>query len=196
MGNAMPTLLADPPQAIYLLLGAGLIVLALVWLKRRDRRVRNAFLAVAILTVLLGLCDYLFQSPRESAVQVVKDISAAINAGNWDAIDVLVSNDFDYHGHKKSELKTQLRSAITSRDARTAVWEFNRDKVMQKGENEVTIVFDGKGDPKVGAAYYAHFKATVFKESDGRWRLRTLALYPYASKTNGPEETFPIFPQQ
>jgi hypothetical protein len=129
-------------------------------------------------------------------VQVVKDISAAINARNWDALDVLVSNDFDYQGHKKVELKDRLRSEITSRAARTAVWEFNRDKVVQKSDNEVTIVFDAKGDPKVGAAFYGHFKATVVKEVDGQWRLKSLALYPYASKTNGPEETFPIFPQR
>ena len=120
--------------------------------------------------------------------------SAAVNARDWDAFDRLVSKDFEYRGLKKADLRNKLAGVIGGFDARTAVWGFDREKVTQSGDNRVEIVFDAKGDPKSGAAYYAHFKAAFVRESDGEWRLKSLAIFPYISKTNGPEESLPGLP--
>jgi hypothetical protein len=187
----MPTFLVDPPQWLYLFLALLLVVAGAVWCSKRTRRTLLAVLIALALLALVVLIDFTMESPRESAVKGVKEISAAINARNWDAFDARVSKDFEYRGLKKADLRKKLGDVITAFDARTAVWDFNRDKVEQKGENQIAVVFDAKGDPKSGAAYYAHFKATFVRESDGQWRLKTLAVYPYASKTNGPEEELP-----
>jgi hypothetical protein len=191
----MPTFLIDPPQGLYFVLAAALLITGLVWLSRRNRKVRAVFVVVLLLTAIVGLSDLLLESPREAAVRGVKELSAAINARNWDAFDARVSKDFNYKGVlKKPDLRNKMSGVIGMFDARTAVWEFNRDKVNQIDENQVEVVFDAKGDPKAGAAYYAHFKALFAREADGEWRLKSFAVYPYASKTNGQEETIPGVP--
>jgi hypothetical protein len=187
----MPTFLVDPPESLYLFLGLLVVVTGAVWFSRRTRWTLVAFLIALAVVAIVFLIDFLRESPRESAVTGVKEISEAINARNWDAFDARVSKDFEYKGLKKADLRKKMAEVITAFDARTAVWEFNRDKVEQKGDNQIAVVFDAKGDPKSGAAYYAHFKATFIRESDGIWRLKTFAVYPYASKTNGPEEELP-----
>lgn len=187
----MPTFLSDPPQTLYLLAGAFAIVSCAVWFGRRDKRSLAVFAAALLLAALVLLLDALFESPREGAEHAVRDISEAVNSRNWDAFDARVSKDFQYKNWKKADLRAKLAEVIGRYDARTAVWEFNRDKVVQTGDDQVELVFDAKGDPKSGPAYYAHFKATLVREPDGVWRLKTLAVYPYASKTNGPEESFP-----
>lgn len=188
----MPLILSDPPQNVYLILAAALLVTGLIWISRRNRKFRTAFLVVLVLTAVVGLCDYFVESPREAAVRGVKEISEAINARNWDAFDARVSKDFSYRGTiRKADLRSKMSGVIGMFDARTAVWEFNRDKVNTIDDNHIEVVFDAKGDPKTGAAYYLHFKAQFAKEADGEWRLTTFAVYPYASKTNGPEEEIP-----
>ncbi len=188
----MPQILSDPPQSVYLILAAVLLVTGLVWISRRSRKSRTAFVVVLILTAAVWLCDFLIESPREAAVRGVKELAAAINARNWDAFDAHVSKDFNYKGAiKKADLRSKMSDVIGRFDARAAVWEFNRDKVNQIDDNHVEVVFDAKGDPKTGAAYYLHFKALFAKEADGEWRLITFAVYPYASKTNGAEEEIP-----
>ena len=48
----MPTFLADPPQAVIVLLVAGLLVTGLIWMNRRGRKVAIAFLVLLVLTCL------------------------------------------------------------------------------------------------------------------------------------------------
>lgn len=191
----MPTFLIDPPPSLYFVLAALLLLVGLVCLSRRNRKVRIIFIAILLLAAIISLCDSLVTSPRESAVRGVKELSAAINARDWDAFEARVSKDFQYKGVvKKADLRNKMSQVIGMFDARTAVWEFNREKVNPIDENQIEIVFDAKGDPRSGAAYYTHFKALFVKEADGVWRLKTFAVYPYASKTNGPEESIPGIP--
>ena len=67
----MPTFLSDPPQTIYLLLLAAVIVAGLVWLNRRERRALYVFLGVLGVAALVVLVDRLLESPREEAVRRV-----------------------------------------------------------------------------------------------------------------------------
>src|SRR5262245_18920926 len=137
----MPTFLVDPPQSVYLFLGLLLIVAAAVWYSKRTRATLIAFLVMLLLVAFVVLIDFTMQSPRKSAVRGVKEISEAINARNWDAFDAYVSKDFDYKSYKKADLRKALSGVINMFDARTAVWEFNRDKVEQQGDNQIVIVF-------------------------------------------------------
>src|SRR5690242_5228720 len=144
----MPSFLVDPPQSLYLILGVLLIVAGAVWFSKRTRSTLIAFLAAVAVLALVVVIDLLMESPRESAVRAVKEISAAINARDWDAFDAHVSKEFQYGNYKKADLRKGLAGVIGAYDARTAVWEFNRDKVEQKGDNQIAVVFDAKGDPK------------------------------------------------
>jgi hypothetical protein len=192
----MPTFLADPSPTLYMVMAAAVFAAGMVLLNRRGRKTQLAFFSVLALVLVIVLCDFLVESPREIAVRKVQEFSRAINARDWDSFDAAVSSQFDYRGNKKADLRNRLGSVIHMFDARTAVWEFNRDKVSRPSDNQIEIVFDAKGDPKTGAAYYAHFKATFVKEPDGEWRLKTLAVYNYTSKTQGPEEELPGFQQK
>ena len=190
----MPQFLADPPLTVYLVLAAVAVVAGLVWLSRRTRRTFGVFLAVLTVAVAVGLIDLLFESPREAAVRGVRELSKAINARDWDRFDSRVSKEFEYKGLKKADLRNKMAGVIGMFDARTAVWDFDRDKVTQIGDDQVSVVFDAKGDPKSGAAYYTHLKATFVREADGEWRLKTIAVYSYVSKSEGPEEAIPGIP--
>jgi ketosteroid isomerase-like protein len=190
----VPDFLSDPLPTLYLFLAAITMVAGLVWLNRRTRRTMTAFWISCSLLSTLGLIDIVVESPREAAVRSVRELSQAANERNWDKFDARVSNDFEYRGLKKADLRVKLASVLQRFDARTAVWNFDREKVIQTGNNQVEVVFDAKGDPKTGAAYYTHLKAVFIREQDGQWRLKTLKVYPYVSKTNGPEETIPGIP--
>ena len=190
----MPTFLSDPTDTQYLLLALALLIAGGVWFNRRDRKSARAFAVVAGVAAALLLLDFLIRSPRESAVRTVEALSAAANARNWDDFDKLVSKDFEHKGLKKADLKGKLAAVIGMFDARTAVWGFDRDKVRQTADDRIEVVFDVKVDPKTGAAYYGHFKSGLVREADGEWRLKSLAIYSYTSKTNGPEEPLPGLP--
>ena len=187
----MPTTLSDPPFSLYAILAAILLIAGAVWFNRRTRRSLAVFLSIAFLLLVLWAIDRLYESPREAAVRGVQEIQDAINERNWAAFESHISKDFKYRAMNRAELREKMSSVVNAYNARAAVWEFNRDKVRQNGENEIEIVFDAKGDPKNGAAYYCHLKATFIREADGEWRLKTFAVYNYASKTNGPEDVIP-----
>jgi hypothetical protein len=187
----MPTFLSDPQFSLYLVLTAAACIAGAVWLNRRTRRRQAAFAGVAAVGVAVLLIDLLYESPREAAVRGVREISHAINDRDWTAFEARIAKDFKYRTTNRAALREQMANVVTRYDARTAVWEFNRDKVREIGDNEIEIVFDAKGDPKSGMAYYAHFRTTFVREADGQWRMKSLAVYNYASKTNGPEEFIP-----
>jgi hypothetical protein len=60
------------------------------------------------------------------------------------------------------------------------VWGFNRDQVVQNGENEVTLVFDAKGEGTARAAF-ARFRVKFVREADGVWRMKTFTTYKYGT---------------
>jgi len=187
----IPTILADPLPNFYLFLAAIILAAGFKWLSRRSRPTLYVFLLALLLLAAQGLIDVLVDSPREAAVRGIRELSQAANERNWGVFDARISTDFEYRGLNKADFRLKLANVLQQYDARTAVWNFDRDKVKQIGDNQIEIVFDAKGDPKTGAAYYTHLKVLFICEPDGQWRLKTFKVYPYVSKTNGPEETIP-----
>src|SRR5262245_19503408 len=101
----MPTFLSDPPQTLFLLLGAIVVVSCAVWFGRRDKKSFAVFAGAIALAVLVLLLDVFFESPREGAEKAIRELSDAVNSRNWEAFESRVSKDFQYKGWKKSDLR-------------------------------------------------------------------------------------------
>ena len=110
----MPTFLADPPQAVIVLLVAGLLVTGLIWMNRRGRKVAIAFLVLLALTCLVVLVDRLFESPREEAVRRVQAMVAAADHHDPDAFVAHVADTVEYKGESQDAGQVHPRSASSS----------------------------------------------------------------------------------
>jgi hypothetical protein len=177
----MPTFLSDPPPTLYLLLFVAVVIAGAVAFRRQDR---PSFIALGIAALLLGglyLIDRLVQSPREESVQRVNDVARALNDRNMDAMLAAVSESFDYRGKKKADLRSSpLWGLLKSFDARVAAWDFSRDDVKILGDSTIQIGFMAKGeasDARGGGQMMYYFQATLVRDPDGVYRIRTMRAF-------------------
>jgi hypothetical protein len=189
----MPTLLSDPSNAVYLVLVIFAVIAGVLWVRNRDRRSLVVLLVAAVLFGLVFLCDRLWESPREEAVRKVREISAAVNAGDANKFLANVSDSFNYRGKKKADVRRVIDLA-RQHNVRTAVWDFDRGRVETPSPTEIDIVFDAKAEGPNGEPFLQHFKTRFVKDSDGQWRLQTFTSYNIARQERGGEEPIPLFP--
>src|SRR5690242_16619154 len=94
----MPTFLNDPPDTLYLVLFAVVVVTGAVAARNQNRKSLIPF--GISLAVLLGLylLDRLNESPREVGVHQLKEMERAANDRNADAFASHFADTFEYKG--------------------------------------------------------------------------------------------------
>jgi hypothetical protein len=178
----MPVFLADPPQIVFLLLAAALIVTGLVWLNRRSRKALIAFLAVILLAGIIILLDRLFESPREEAVRRVQAMVAAADHRDPEAFTAHVADSVVYQGDSPVTFsRDQLRqhqfwSILRQFNVHVAAWDFSRDDVIQTDANTIEIGFLAKGEMD-GKQIPVYFRAAFKRQPDGQWKLNRLSSF-------------------
>lgn len=183
----MPTFLSDPSDTFYVLLFVMALIAIVVWLRSRDKKSQFGAIAGVILFALFIICDQAFDSPREESMKRVEDMVAALNERNADLLRAHVSDSFEYKGKQKSDVK-QFVELAKQHNVRVAVWDFDRERVVEVSDNEIDIVFNGKAVFPDGKEIPSHFKTKFVKEKDGQWRLKTFARYDIMKKEQGGEE--------
>jgi hypothetical protein len=178
----MPAFLADPPQIVFLLLAAALIVTGLVWLNRRSRQALIAFLAVLLLAGIIVLLDRLFESPREEAVRRVQAMVAAADHRDPEAFTAHVADSVVYQGDNPVTFsRDQLRqhhfwSILRQFNVHIAAWDFSRDDVIQADASTIEIGFLAKGEMD-GKQIPVYFRAAFKRQPDGQWKLNRLSSF-------------------
>jgi hypothetical protein len=190
----MPTALSDPSPTLYLVLVVVTVVTGALWVRNRSRSSLVNFGIAAGVLALLFLIDWTFESPREQAVRRIEDVSAAINARDFDRMLTHFSETFNYNGRTKADLRTApLRDIVTRENVRTSVWDFTRDQVEYPNPNEIVVGFMGRGEGNM-PPFAAYFRVTFVSESNGDWKIKTfLAYQDPLRRANQPPITVPGF---
>ena len=188
----MPDFIADPPQTIYLLLAAAVIVSGLVWFNRRGRRPLFVFLGVLSVTLLVVLLDRVFESPREEAVRRVHAIMAAADRRDPEAFASHLADRVTYQGDTSKDFTREgLRthpfwSLLHQFNVHVAAWDFSRDDVERPSADSVVIGFLAKGELRGegGKQVPYYFRATFTRQTDGQMKLTRLESFDPMQRKN------------
>ena len=189
----MPTVIADPPQTIYLLLAAAVIVSGLVWFNRRGRRPLYVFLGVLAVTLIVVLLDRVFESPREEAVRRVHAIMAAADQRDPEAFASHLADRVIYQNEQRDVpfTREELRkhsfwSLLHQFNVHVAAWDFSRDDVERPSTDSVVIGFLAKGELRGegGKQFPYYFRATFTRQADGQMKLTRLESFEPMQRKN------------
>src|SRR5215471_18766209 len=128
----MPEFLADPPQALYLVLGGLLVITGAIAAQKQDRRAAIPFGIAALLMLLLFLIDRFSESPREEAVRRTHMMAMAADVKNPDALVEHVADKVtlaDGDGAGKPLTREELKhhsfwNMLRAQNVHVAVWDF------------------------------------------------------------------------
>ncbi len=177
----MPTVLADPPPAVYVTLVLAALVVGGLWVRYRRRALLLAAALVVVCLILVGLIAAFTESPREQAVRKVKELAQAVSAQDWAKFSEHVSESFSADGLKKGDLRGGFDLA-TRNGVRAAVWEFALTEPVEVSDTRVVIRFDAKAEARAGGQAFKHLHATFEKDPDGQFRLRSFTPFNYVQK--------------
>jgi hypothetical protein len=185
----MPTILSDPPLAVYAILGVIVLVLGVLAAKRQKKADGLTFLAgLAILLVWL-LIDFMVDSPRESVAKTLKEMEAASQARKYDDLFKHVSETFQYKSLDKKGLRDKATLAEQFFPEGVRIWNVNRGNFNQVDETTIEQEFDVQ---PVGSPQFRYQCVGVFKkESDGQWRMTTFRLYNVVNEGPTRQEVTP-----
>lgn len=190
----MPDFLADPDDWFYLALVVALGIAA--YLGYQGRKEKNAWFPfgfVLVVLIVVVTCDVLYESPREQTIRKVNEMAAATERGDIDGIFTHVSDEFEYKGKSKSELRA-LAEQISQRDEwkGARVWEVTEvveEDEKKKKEDVIRISFGVKPVEMNIPGYYCI--ATFQREADGEYRMTTFTFYNLVQKDNAEPEVIP-----
>ena len=185
----MPTLLSDPTRAMYIVLGAMVVILGATALRRQKKSDVITFAVAAVLLLVLYIIDRSFESPREQVVRNIQEMGAASQSKKYDDLFKHVSDSFDYKGLDKKALREKARLAEQYFDGIEA-WDYGRNDFKIVDDTTVTQGFLVQPKNSGNPAYQRYVVATFKKEGEA-WRLKKFALYDPIKKTNDAELGIP-----
>ena len=188
----MPAILTDPPSTLWVLLILFALVSVGLWLRSRNRTAGILALVAVLLPVLLFLCRFAGESPRQEATRRMKAIVAAMDARDPDAMLPHVAEDFDYQGRKKKDIKSsQLWERLRREEAKLSVKMLDVLDA-QPDENTIFIDFNAWATARGKDFGPVFVRATFKKDAKGEWKLQTLrASTDQVRKAKGDEFTIP-----
>jgi hypothetical protein len=180
----MPTFLSDPPQAVYLVLGALLVVTGAIAAQKQDRRAVIPFAVAFFLMLAVFLIDRLIDSPREEAVRRVMQMAMAADQKHPDAFAEHLADEVSVgaEGHAKTLTRDELKKhsfwgMLRQFNVHVAVWDFSRDDVKVIDDNTVEIGFMGKGEIPGGQQIPVYCRARFAKQPDSSFKITTLRTF-------------------
>jgi hypothetical protein len=186
----MPTLLSDPPQTLYLILGGVVVVTAAIAARRQDRRSLAVFGVALTLLLLVWIIDRAVESPREEAVRRVNEMVHAADSHNPEAFVAHLADTVEYKGvdaprtmTREQVRNSQFWSQLRTFGVHVAAWDFSRDDVKEIDANTVEIGFLAKGEAQ-GRQFPVYIRATFARQADGQFKLTRFATYEPMKRTN------------
>lgn len=188
----MPTFLSDPPQTVYLLLGAVLVVTAAVAARKQDRKSLVPFgIALGVLLLVL-LLDRALESPREEAVRRVQAMAHAADTRNPDAFVAHIADRLEYKGMGNTPItvtREQVKASgfwhvLRAHNVHVAAWDFSRDDVVEIDDKTVEVGFLAKGETPDGKQFPVYMRATFTRQANGEMKLTRFESYDPMKRKN------------
>jgi hypothetical protein len=187
----MPAVLTDPPPALWILLVIFALVSVGLWLRSRKRGMGIAAVIAVLLLVLLFLCRFAGESPRQEATRRMKAIVAAIDARKPDDMLPHIAEDFDYHGRKQDIKASGLWGLLDQENARVSA-KFLDGVDPPPPEGTVVIDLNAWGTARGQDHGPLFIRATFKKDAKGEWKVTTMwATLDQIRKANGTEFFIP-----
>lgn len=186
----MPTFLSDPATSTYTILGAMVLILAAVAM-RRQKKADFAMLAAGVALLLgLFLADHFNDSPRETTLQHVQAMALASQSKNWDDLFKHVSESFKYKTLDKKTIRDKAKLAESMIPDGFETWELQRSNFKEIDETTLEQSFLAQPRKSGNPAMQRYVVATFKKEGDA-WKMIEFKLYHPLQRTNAPEESVP-----
>jgi hypothetical protein len=190
----MPNFLTDPSPTMQFLAIIGLVIAIAVWYRYRDKKTLIAMIIVTAVVATLFTISWFWKSPREHAIDRATAITNAMNRFDLGRALENVSDNFNYKGCRKKDLKqAELNSILRSENAVISLWGFSRDEVVYSADgNSCEIGFGANVSGHHGSRPGFYVKMTVAKDADGEFRTTGFKVYEdYLKKENGGEFQVP-----
>jgi len=167
---------------VFLLLTAALLVLLFLWRRSEDNRFGMAAAVVAVLLVLwIGWQFIRKESPAEQMERKTKEMAAAIQTRNLEAVFQHVADDFRYGPMDKNRLRGVAQRYLDSGELSTIeVWDFKDAQVKEAQGDEkasATIQFTVKPKGRDIPPVLFRCASRWVLDADGQWRLAGFDLY-------------------
>jgi hypothetical protein len=176
-GDAMLAWFQENNTTIYSVLGAALIVLALIWVRTQERRFLRGILGLAGLLVALILLD--FFGPASAGRQMrqkIKAMAGAVKLNQMETITRHAAESFEYEGLDRAAMTHRVQSFINSGDLNEiVVWDFEPPEVSP-GTAKIAFKAKPKGNAIPGE-YYFRCVAQFVRDADGQWRMKTFDIF-------------------
>jgi hypothetical protein len=167
---------------VYALLAVAAIVLGILWWRERKPRYLFGIGVVLALMAVYSVLDWAVETDREQIVRKVREMSAAVHAGNIDALFKDISDQFKSpQGRDMQATRDFARGMIESKQVtEVTVWDFHFNGDIDRAR-PVEVVFQVKPRGSVGVGVEGLFfrcVATFVHEGNGGWRLHGCKLFP------------------
>lgn len=161
---------------VYLILATAAVILLALWWRTRARGWLIAVAAIVGLIGLYALLDRLVETPYEQMVRKVREMATGVERKDPSSLNALLSDDFDYHGLRKSGLLAIADQRIRNGDVHEiVVWDFQRG---ESSDRTAIIIFHVKVKTAFTPdALFYRCHATFTQSPDGQWRMQTFRLF-------------------
>ena len=106
----MPNVLADPPSSVYVMLGAMVVILLAIAMRRQKKGDVVTLVIGAIVFLAILIIDRAVESPREQVVRKIAEMGAASRNRNYDDIFKHISESFKHKSLDKKSLREKARA--------------------------------------------------------------------------------------
>jgi hypothetical protein len=161
---------------IYVVLAGVVVLLLILWWQSRKRWLLLGMGVAAALVGLYALLDYVVETDREQIVRKVKEMTAAVNAGNLDAAFVHVSDQFrSPKGRTKQDLRQEGQTYLNDKIVeRVEMWDVVCIERPSRENKTTKVFFKVKVDgPQI---FLADCDATFDFHPEHGWRLKSVRL--------------------
>jgi hypothetical protein len=167
---------------VFLLLTAALLVLLFLWRRSEDNRFGKAAAVVAVLLVLWFGWQLIRMNSRAAQMErKTREMAAAIQTRNLDAVFQHISGEFRYGPMDKSRLRGVAQRYLDSGELNSIeVWDFEEPQVKEaQGDEKASAILQFRVKPKGRDIPEVFFRCASrwVLDADGQWRLAGFDLY-------------------
>jgi hypothetical protein len=162
---------------VYVILAATTAFFLLVWWQTRKRWCLFGVVLAVGLTGLYALLDKLIETDREQIVRKISTMIADLNAGRIDAAFENISDQFQWKGKNKADLKELAKTYIgQKRVTQFEVWDITAPESPSREAGTASASFQVKAHGGKAEGVWAVCDATFAFDPQKGWRLRTFRL--------------------
>ncbi|MHB1423716.1 MAG: hypothetical protein ACYC3I_11085, partial [Gemmataceae bacterium] len=181
LGKARPPLfdwLFEGRTSVYVILAALVVFLLLVWWQMRKRWLIHVVVIAAGLIGLYALLDKAVETDREQLVRKIKEMVAAVNARNIDALFENISDNFrSPQGKDKQQLRAVIANFLqTGTVENVRIWDIACEDAPSRERPPARVFFNAKAD-SVRELPPTACEATFDFDPQHGWRLQGIRLF-------------------